>query len=137
MKKTKKIGLVSAFCTAMLSLTACTQPSNVSDPPSAESSAAGSEYDLSSAEEVQDVYGPPVADDSAPADESSSDAVPPEESSFDPANNIPSVVYGPPDTDEPANIPEDSDFQPAENIPHLVYGPPPASESNAPGTVPE
>lgn len=126
MKKAKKIGLVSAFCTAMLSLTACAQPESVYGPPPAESSLNGSgsseiecvygppptdesEYDLSSAEDVQEVYGPPAADDSAPADESRDDEAPPEESAFVPDENIPAVVYGPPpalEDNSPKVVPE-------------------------------
>ena len=126
MKKAKKIGLVSAFCTAMLSLTACAQPESVYGPPPAESSLNGSgsseiecvygppptdesEYDLSSAEAVQEVYGPPAADDSAPADESRDDEAPPEESAFVPDENIPAVVYGPPpalEDNSPKVVPE-------------------------------
>ena len=109
MKKAKKIGLVSAFCTAMLSLTACTQPESVYGPPPAESSAAGSEYDLSSAEDVQEVYGPPAAEDSVSEDESSVYEAPPEESAFVPEENLPAVVYGPPpalEDNSPKVVPE-------------------------------
>ena len=126
MKKAKKIGLVSAFCTAMLSLTACAQPESVYGPPPAESSlnAGGSseiecvygppptdesEYDLSSAEDVQEVYGPPAAEESVSEDESSVYEAPPEESAFAPDENLPAVVYGPPpamEDNSPKVVPE-------------------------------
>lgn len=105
MKKAKKIGLVSAFCTAMLSLTACTQPESVYGPPPTDES----EYDLSSAEDVQEVYGPPVAEDSVSEDESSIYEAPPEESAFVPEENLPAVVYGPPpalEENAPKVVPE-------------------------------
>ncbi len=103
MKKAKKIGLVSAFCSAMLSLTACTRPASVYGPPPEDES----KYDLSSAEDVQDVYGPPVGEDTEV------DA-----------------------SDDEASL-EESYLDPADNIPSLVYGPPPALEENAPKIVPE
>ena len=76
MKKAKKIGLVSAFCTAMLSLTACAQPESVYGPPPAESSLNGS-----GSSEIECVYGPPPTDPG----------------SFDPGTNVQEDVYGPPE----------------------------------------
>ena len=56
------------------------------------------------------VYGPPEAF-TTPA---------PEESSFDPTEEIPEVVYGPPEWFEDQPV----EFDPSENIVEDVYGPP-------------
>ena len=71
MKKAKKIGLVSAFCTAMLSLTACTQPESVYGPPPAESS-----LNAGGSSEVECVYGPP---EMLFGEEDAAETLPPEE----------------------------------------------------------
>ena len=59
------------------------------------------------------VYGPPEAF-TTPA---------PEESSFDPTEEIPEVVYGPPEAFTAPAV-EESSFDPEEEIPEVVYGPP-------------
>ena len=56
------------------------------------------------------VYGPPEAF-TTPA---------PEESSFDPTEEIPEVVYGPPEWFEDQPV----EFDPSENVVEDVYGPP-------------
>ena len=56
------------------------------------------------------VYGPPEAF-TTPA---------PEESSFDPEEEIPEVVYGPPEWFEDQPV----EFDPSENVVEDVYGPP-------------
>ncbi len=63
MKKTTRIGFASAFCAGMLALTACSQPQTsygapqdpCSEPPS---------VDVTS-DTPEDVYGPPVVEESA------------------------------------------------------------------------
>ena len=60
MKKIKRLGFGAAFCAGMLSLSACASaPQGAYGPPPAEP-----DPDLSvTEEEIQDVYGPPVAEE--------------------------------------------------------------------------
>ena len=58
-KKKKILGFGAAFCAGMLSLSACGQQQCSYGPPPSESD---SEYSVTE-EEVQDVYGPPVAEE--------------------------------------------------------------------------
>ena len=77
------------------------------------------------------VYGPPEAF-TTPA---------PEESSFDPTEEIPEVVYGPPEWFEDQPV----EFDPSENVVEDVYGPPAwfeegpeeTEEETAPADIPE
>lgn len=125
MKKAKKIGLVSAFCTAMLSLSACAQ--NVYGPPLTDSSSCADP----GSSEIECVYGPPVAEDSESSAESGI-ADSKDESS---AETSPAAQ---PEVTSDYEAPEsEQNFDPADNKPRLVYGPPPALDDNAAAVIPE
>ena len=125
MKKTKKTRMIAALLTAAAGLAGCT------DPPS---------------DEVQAVYGPPLASDntSAEASADSSQAEDPSTDStavltnvtlssaadsYDPSEEEVEDVYGPPEyfngeEEEDAVSEADNSYDPSEEERQYVYGPP-------------
>ena len=87
MKKNRKTALMAAVLTGAVMLTGCDHGSD----------------------DVQDVYGPPVTENSSAA------------------YTVP-AVYGPPPTDEfatdPITQPDTTEYEPAKDSIQLVYGPP-------------
>ena len=66
--KKRKLGAAALFCVGMLSLASCTQPQNSYGAPNSESDSGC--YD-SMNDEPQDVYGPPVAEETTDETEES------------------------------------------------------------------